>query len=112
MQPFEDHETAPSLRRSYRDGSYRARGWYGSAGAFQDVIMVIEAEVIIAVGVTTPAEDEASLGYQQRFARALPAAIGGARLDEVRVDRLAGSSGCSDGFMRALDKIRQSAREV
>ena len=62
------------------------------------------------VTITTPAEDVSSLGYQQRFAEALPDAIVGLPLDEIDVDRLAGSSGCSDGFMDALAKIQDQAR--
>jgi len=49
------------------------------------------------------------MGYQQRFAEALPAAIVGRSIDDLAVDRLAGSSGCSEGFMDALAKIKRDA---
>ncbi|MFS0795635.1 hypothetical protein [Microbacterium sp. 1P10AE] len=61
------------------------------------------------VEITTPAENDTSLGYQQRFAEALPADVVGRRLDEISFDRLAGSSGCSEGFMNALADIRDQA---
>ena len=64
-----------------------------------------------AVEITTPAEDATSLGYQQRFAAALPEAVIGQSVDTLAVDRLAGSSGCSEGFMDALAQIREQAQE-
>ena len=94
----------------YRDGEYSATGWYGSLPSHHDVTLTIENDAIIAVKITTPAEDETSLGYQQRFAAALPSTIIGRNLDEISVDRLAGASGCSEGFMDALSKVKASAR--
>jgi len=93
----------------YRDGEYSARGWYGGLPSHHDVTLTIENGAVTDVEITTPAEDETSLGYQERFAAALPDAIIGRDLDELAVDRLAGSSGCSEGFMDALAKIKQDA---
>jgi uncharacterized protein with FMN-binding domain len=95
---------------SYVDGEYSARGWYGSLPSHQDVTLTIEDGVVTDVDITTPAEDETSLGYQERFALALPDEIVGRPLDEIGVDRLAGASGCSEGFMDALAEIRGTAR--
>jgi len=94
---------------AYRDGEYSATGWYGSLPSHHDVTLTIEGGAVTAVEITTPAEDETSLGYQQRFAEALPDAIVGQSIDEIEVDRLAGSSGCSEGFMDALEKIMADA---
>lgn len=94
----------------YEDGEYSARGWYGSLPSHHDVTLTIEDDTVSDVSITTPAEDETSLGYQQRFAEALPGAIIGRPLDEISFDRLAGSSGCSEGFMNALNQIRDDAR--
>lgn len=93
----------------YADGEYSARGWYGSLPSHHDVTLTIEDGAVSAVEITTPAEDETSLGYQQRFAEALPAEIVGLPIDQIAVSRLAGSSGCSEGFMDALEKIRAEA---
>jgi len=93
----------------YRDGEYSARGWYGGLPSHHDVTLTIENGAVTDVEITTPAEDETSLGYQERFAAALPDAIIGRDLDELAVDRLAGSSGCSEGFMDALAKIKLDA---
>ena len=95
----------------YTDGEYSATGWYGSLPSHHDVTLTVEDGEVTAVEITTPAEDETSLGYQQRFAEALPEAVIGRDIDELAVDRLAGSSGCSDGFMDALEQIKTEAME-
>ncbi len=94
---------------SYRDGTYEARGWYSGLPSHHDVTLTIAGGVISDVAITTPAEDEVSLGYQQRFAEALPGAIVGRAVDELDIDRLAGASGYSEGFMNALAEIKQEA---
>jgi uncharacterized protein with FMN-binding domain len=94
---------------SYRDGEYSATGWYGSEPSHHDVTLTITDDTVTDVEITTPAENETSLGYQQRFAEALPQAIVGRKVSELNVDRLAGSSGCSEGFMDALAQIRDQA---
>lgn len=96
---------------AYADGQYEATGWYGSLPSHHDVTLTIENDTVIDVAITTPAEDETSLGYQQRFVDALPAEIIGRNIDEIAVDRLAGSSGCSEGFMDALTQIKEQARQ-
>jgi uncharacterized protein with FMN-binding domain len=105
--------TAPSqsgnAEAEFRDGEYSARGWYGSLPSHHDVTLTIRNDVVSAVEITTPAEDSTSLGYQERFADALPDAVIGRSIDELAVDRLAGSSGCSEGFMDALAQIKQQA---
>ncbi|MWV48336.1 hypothetical protein GRS96_03475 [Rathayibacter sp. VKM Ac-2803] len=108
QQP-EPSTSAPELEGQYRDGEYTARGWYGGLPSHHDVTLTIQDDAVTAVAITTPAEDETSLGYQQRFAEALPQAIVGRPVGELEVDRLAGSSGCSEGFMNALAQIRDQA---
>ncbi|WP_374947942.1 hypothetical protein [Agreia sp.] len=93
----------------YADGEYAATGWYGGLPSHHDVTLTIAVDVVTGVEITTPAEDETSLGYQQRFAEALPAAVVGRSIDEIAVDRLAGSTGCSQGFMDALAQIKEQA---
>ena len=96
----------------FRDGEYSATGWYGSLPSHHDVTLTIENDTVTAVEITTPAEDETSLGYQKRFAAALPGAVIGQSVGDLAVDRLAGSSGCSEGFMDALAQIRDLAQQL
>lgn len=106
--PASDHETeAPDV--TYRDGEYTATGWYGSLPSYQNVTIRLRDGRVEDVQITTPAEDPTSLEHQQRFADALPAAIVGRSIDTLRIDRLAGASGCSEGFMNALASIRRDA---
>jgi uncharacterized protein with FMN-binding domain len=93
----------------YRDGTYTATGWYGSKPSHHDLTLTIDDGAVTDVEITTPAEDQISLGYQQRFAAALPDVIIGRSIKDLNVDRVAGSSGCSEGFMDALAKIKDQA---
>jgi len=102
---------APGDASDYRDGQYTATGWYGSLPSHQGVILTVLDDTVTAVEITTPAEDDTSLGYQQRFAAALPDAVIGRDIDTINIDRLAGASGCSEGFMNALAEIRDAARD-
>ena len=99
--------TTTSAAAEFTDGEYSATGWYGSLPSHHDVTLTIVGGAVTDVEITTPAEDETSLGYQQRFAAALPEAIIGRNIADLSVDRLAGSSGCSEGFMKALEQIRE-----
>jgi len=101
--------TTPSAAAEFSDGEYSATGWYGSLPSHHDVTLTIAGGAITDVEITTPAEDETSLGYQQHFAAALPQAVIGRNIADLTVDRLAGSSGCSEGFMDALAKIKEEA---
>jgi uncharacterized protein with FMN-binding domain len=66
----------------YRDGEYSATGWYGSLPSHHDVTLSIEDGTVTALEIST-----------------------------LAIDRLAGSSGCSEGFMDALAQIREQAQE-
>jgi uncharacterized protein with FMN-binding domain len=95
---------------TYADGVYTATGQYGSLPSFITVTVTLADNVITAVEVTPHAMDPTSLNFQSRFAEAIPAAVVGKRIDEVYVDRLAGSSGTPDGFNAALEQIKERAR--
>ncbi len=103
--PAEDADAV----NDYRDGQYTATGWYGSLPSHHDVTLTIQEDTVTAVDISTPAEDPTSLGHQQRFAAALPDAVIGRDIDTLQIDRLAGASGCSAGFMDALTKIKDAA---
>jgi hypothetical protein len=63
-----------------------------------------------AVSVTPHATDPRSLEFQRRFAAAVPVVVVGKRIDEVKLDRIAGSSGPPPGFNAALERIEEQAR--
>ena len=99
-----------AARTAYVDGRYTAIGWYGSLPSSITVTLSILDDVIAAVEVAPRATDPTSLDFQRRFAAAVPQVVVGRRIDEVKVDRLAGSSGTPAGFNDALRQIRAQAR--
>jgi uncharacterized protein with FMN-binding domain len=102
--------TRPSAGSSrYRDGDYEAKGWYGGLPSNIDVAITLRADRITDVQVTANATDPTSLDYQERFTEAVPDVVVGRPIDEVRVSRLAGSSGTPDGFNEAIEKIKDRA---
>ncbi|MFJ3404480.1 hypothetical protein [Promicromonospora sp. NPDC090134] len=94
---------------AYRDGQYEATGWYGGLPSSITVDLSLRDGVITDVEVTPHAEDETSLDLQERFAEAVPDVVVGRSIDEVELDRLAGSSGTTQGFNDAIDQIREEA---
>jgi hypothetical protein len=59
-----------------------------------------------------PENNDTSRGYQERFAAAVPGEVIGKPIADLTVGKLAGASGCADGFNDALAKIREQASEV
>lgn len=98
------------IRPSYRDGRYRATGWYGSLPSSIGVSVTLRSSRIRGVKVTPHATNPTSRELQERFARAVGPRVVGKRIDEVRLTRLAGSSGTTLGFNDALRRIRAKAR--
>lgn len=95
---------------TYADGDYTAKGWYGGGPSSIDVAVTLADDEITAVKVTPNATNPTSLDYQQRFAEAVSALVVGKDIDEVNLDRVAGSSSTPDGFNDALNKIKAQAR--
>ncbi|WBB67731.1 FMN-binding protein [Micromonospora sp. WMMD812] len=101
--------TTPTSRSEYTDGEYTATGWYGSLPSRITVSVTLTDNVITEADVTPHAEDPTSRDYQERFADAVPALVVGRPIDEVELDRVAGSSGTPEGFNDALAQIRLQA---
>jgi uncharacterized protein with FMN-binding domain len=102
--------SAASRDAAYADGVYTATGQYGSGPSSITVTVTLVDDVITAVTVTPHATNPTSLDFQRRFTAAIPAVVVGRRIDEVKVGRLAGSSGTPDGFNAAIQRIREQAR--
>jgi uncharacterized protein with FMN-binding domain len=94
---------------SYSDGVYEATGQYGSLPSSITVTVTLLDEVITDVEVTPHATNPTSLDLQRRFAAAVPKVVVGKSIDEVKVGRLAGSSGTPDGFNDAIKQIKEQA---
>ncbi|WP_454622071.1 hypothetical protein [Bradyrhizobium cenepequi] len=95
----------------YADGVYTATGQYGGAPSFITATVTLKDGIITDVAVTTHATVPTSLDFQRRFAAAVPAVVVGKPIDQLRVGKLAGSSGTPEGFNAALQQIRDKARQ-
>lgn len=93
----------------YADGEYSATGEYGGQPSHITVRVTLKDGVITAVVVTPHASVPRSLELQRAFADAVPKVVVGKRIDEVRVGKLAGSSGTPKGFNDAIRQIREQA---
>ena len=105
-------ESSTGSATGYEDGTYNAIGVYGGGPSYLDVTVTISDEAIADVTVGTMAENETSLGYQERFAAAVPDVVIGKNLDEAEAGKLAGASTCPDGFNDAIEQIREQARST
>ncbi|WP_231562979.1 hypothetical protein [Microbacterium mangrovi] len=94
----------------YRDGVYTVRGVYGGAPSYITVTLTLTANTVSDVKAgLMPDNNDTSRGYQERFAAAVADRVEGKPITRLSVNRIAGASGCSDGFNDALRKIRDEA---
>ncbi len=93
----------------YADGVYTATGEYGGQPSHITVKATLKDGVITAVAVTPHAYVPRSLELQRAFAAAVPKVVVGKRIDQVKVGKLAGSSGTPKGFNDAIRQIREQA---
>lgn len=91
----------------YDNGEYTVEGQYGNKSII--VKLNLDDDKIKDVEVTPNTTIKMSLGLQKRFAEAVPDVVVGKPIDDVHLDKLAGSSKTTQGFNDALEKIRQEA---
>lgn len=109
IMPAPTPTQTPSPAPTYKDGIYSAIGTYGGLPSHLTVTLDLQQGLIRNVQVKTHATDPTSLDYQRRFAEAVPAVVAGKSLQDVKVGKLAGASGCPIGFNDALAQIRRQA---
>jgi hypothetical protein len=93
----------------YADGEYSADGEYGTQDSSIGVSLTLDNGVITGAEVEPHATNQTSRDFQERFADAVPELVVGQDLDDVNLDRVAGSSGTPDGFNDAVRKIKEEA---
>ncbi len=96
----------------YEDGTYTETGSYQSPAGPEEVgvTLTLEADVVTAVEVEPMPDNPTTTMYQERFAGGISDAIVGRKLDDLAVDKVAGSSLTSGGFNEATDKIKSEAQ--
>ncbi len=103
------NETAAATK--YADGSYAATGQYRTPQGFEtvEITVTIENDAITAVKFVGDPQRRESQTYQGQFVSGLDEAVVGKAIDDVKLDRVAGSSLTSGGFNAALEAIKQEA---
>lgn len=99
---------------SYTDGTYTAEGTYRTPEGMPETISVtltLADGVVEDVEVTGDPMARETVKYQGQFIEGIAAVAVGVPIDELRVDRVAGSSLTSGGFNQAVDEIKAQAAE-
>jgi len=96
---------------AYTDGTYSAEGEYQAPGETEtiEVEVTLEGDIVTAVTVTPQATSGNAARYQGEFADGIADIVVGENIDDLNVDRVAGSSLTSTGFNAAIDEIKADA---
>jgi uncharacterized protein with FMN-binding domain len=95
----------------YADGDYEAEGSYTNPGGESTVKveLTISDGTISDLTVTPEATNGTSKQYQAKFAGGIAAEVVGKSLDDLDVQKVAGSSLTSQGFNDAIESIKGEA---
>lgn len=96
---------------AYIDGTYTATGSYQTPETVEqiEVTITLAGDVVTAVEVTGDPQASESQRYQSEFIGGISDEVEGKNIDDLTVDRVAGSSLTSGGFNDALDEIKAEA---
>ena len=104
--PLSTDATAP-----YADGTYTAAGSYRTPETVEtiEVTLTIADDTVTGVEVTGDPLAPESKNYQGQFIAGISDVVVGKKLDDLQVDRVAGSSLTSGGFDQAVVRIKDEA---
>ncbi|MGB3375263.1 MAG: hypothetical protein WBA87_09005 [Microbacterium sp.] len=107
--PTSTDATAP-----YADGTYTADGAYKTPETVEtiSVTITLKDDVVTDVEVTGDPLTPETTRYQGEFVAGIADVVVGHKLDDLEVDRVAGSSLTSGGFDQALVKIKDEAADA
>lgn len=103
----------PAPGASYTDGTYSATGSYQTPGGEESIGVTVTLESGSVTDVQTepmPSNPTTEL-YQGKFSSGIKEQIVGARIDELSVDKVSGSSLTSGGFSSAIEQIKSEAAQ-
>lgn len=103
--------TEAATAGSYTDGEYTESAEYQSPNGTEEVTVTVTLAdgVITAVESVGDGDNPNSKRYQTEFADGIADVVVGKNIDEISVDKVAGSSLTSDGFNAAIEKIKADA---
>jgi len=106
-----DTDSGTTTSGTYTDGTYDASASYQSPNGTEsiDVEITLADNVITAVTVTGNGESPDSQRYQGEFENGIADVVVGKNIDEISVDKVAGSSLTSGGFNDAIEQIKSEA---
>ncbi|MFD5226802.1 FMN-binding protein [Microbacterium sp. NPDC058342] len=102
-----------STAAPYADGEYTAEGSYQTPETVEtiSVTLTLEDDIVTDVEVTGDPIARETENYQGQFIDGIADVVVGKKLDELDVDRVAGSSLTSGGFDKAVEAIKSAAAE-
>lgn len=105
-------DAAQASSGSYADGEYSGTGSYippSGKSEDVDVKLTLKDNVVTDLEVEASGKNLQSKQYQREFTTNIQDQVVGKNIDQLDVDKVAGSSLTSQGFNRALDAIRSVA---
>ncbi|GMA32677.1 FMN-binding protein [Litorihabitans aurantiacus] len=104
-------DSSPTAGGTYADGTYSATGSYVSPGGQEsiEVTLTLAAGVVEDVDVVSNATNPNSVRYQGEFVDGIADEVVGVAIDDLAVDKVAGSSLTSGGFNEAVETIKGEA---
>ena len=107
--------TSSSLAGSgsvYKDGTYSADGTYRSPQGQETVgvQLTLATGTVTAVKITEHPSNPNTRKFQGEFSGGIAAQVVGRNIDELKVEKVAGSSLTSGGFNEAVEKIKAEAK--
>lgn len=96
---------------TYEDGTYTADGAYQTPETVEQisVALTLEEGIVTEVEVTGDPQARETEQYQGAFIGGIAEEVVGVAIDELDVNRVAGSSLTSGGFNSAVDDIKSQA---
>ncbi|MEV4775389.1 FMN-binding protein [Microbacterium sp. LWH12-1.2] len=96
---------------AYKDGTYTAEGSYQTPETVEkvSVTLTLAKGVVTDVEVTGDPQAPETKQFQGQFIDGIADVVTGVPLDELKVDKVAGSSLTSGGFNQALETIKEEA---
>lgn len=95
---------------NYADGTYSINGQYGPVGEDTiDVHLTVKDQNVTDVSIAGHPFTSISKKHQDAFAKAVPDAVVGKPLKDLKIDKIAGASWTTEAFNKALEVARQEA---
>ncbi len=96
---------------TYTDGTYTEEGSYQSPNGLEtiEVTLTLADNIITDVTVVGEGGNPNTERFQGEFSDGIAGVVVGKNIDEIQVDRVAGSSLTSGGFADAVNKIKADA---